>query len=50
MLLHLGAKEIIHRDEINDQSGKLMFKGIYAGVIDTVGRNTLATTFNTEEV
>lgn len=44
MLLHLGAKEIIHRDEINDQSGKPMFKGIYAGVIDAVGRNTLATT------
>ncbi|MBO1582223.1 YhdH/YhfP family quinone oxidoreductase [Bacillus sp. XF8] len=43
MMLHLGAKEIIHRDEMNDQSGKTMLKGIYAGVIDTVGGNTLAT-------
>lgn len=43
MLLHLGAKEIIHRDEMNDPSGKPMLKGIYAGVIDTVGGNTLAT-------
>ncbi|MEN1937076.1 YhdH/YhfP family quinone oxidoreductase [Paenibacillus sp. 102] len=43
MLLHLGAKEIIHRDEMNDESGKPILKGIYAGVIDTVGGNTLAT-------
>ncbi|MDM5187229.1 YhdH/YhfP family quinone oxidoreductase [Bacillus sp. DX4.1] len=43
MLFQLGAKEVIHRDKINDQSGKPMLKGVYAGVIDTVGGNTLAT-------
>ncbi|MCI0767309.1 YhdH/YhfP family quinone oxidoreductase [Bacillus sp. TL12] len=43
MLLHLGAKKIIHRGEMNDQLGKPMLKGIYAGVIDTVGGSTLAT-------
>ncbi|MDM5153557.1 YhdH/YhfP family quinone oxidoreductase [Bacillus sp. DX1.1] len=43
MLRQLGAKEVINRDQINDQSGKPMLKGVYAGVIDTVGGNTLAT-------
>lgn len=43
MLLQLGAKDIILRDELNDQSGKLLLKSRWAGVIDTVGGNMLAT-------
>lgn len=43
MLLQLGAKDIILRDELDDQSGKPLIKGRWAGVIDTVGGNMLAT-------
>ncbi|MGR3776976.1 YhdH/YhfP family quinone oxidoreductase [Bacillus paramycoides] len=41
MLLRLGAKKAIHREELNDKSGKPMLKGVYAGVIDTAGGNML---------
>ncbi|MBE5108479.1 YhdH/YhfP family quinone oxidoreductase [Bacillus thuringiensis] len=41
MLLRLGAKKVIHREELSDESGRPMLKGIYAGVIDTVGGNML---------
>ncbi|WP_037372610.1 YhdH/YhfP family quinone oxidoreductase [Anaerovorax odorimutans] len=43
MLLKLGAKDIILRDELDDQSGKPLIKGRWAGAIDTVGGNILAT-------
>lgn len=43
MLLRLGAKKVIHRTELNDESGRPMLKGIYAGVIDTVGGKMLET-------
>ncbi|WP_142346034.1 YhdH/YhfP family quinone oxidoreductase [Bacillus cereus] len=43
MLLRLGAKKVIHRAELSDESGRPMLKGIYAGVIDTVGGNMLET-------
>ena len=43
MLLRLGAKKVIHRAELNDESGRPMLKGIYAGVIDTVGGYMLET-------
>ena len=43
MLLQLGAKDIILREELNDQSGRILLKGNWAGVIDTVGGNMLAT-------
>ena len=43
MLLCLGAKKVIHRAELNDESGRPMLKGIYAGVIDTVGGQMLET-------
>jgi putative YhdH/YhfP family quinone oxidoreductase len=39
----LGAKSIISRDEANDTSGRPLQKGRWAGVIDTVGGNILAT-------
>lgn len=43
MLLKLGAKDIILRSELDDKSEKLLLKGRWAGVIDTVGGNILAT-------
>ena len=42
-LKELGAARIIDRDELNDQSGRPMLKGIWAGAVDTVGGNTLTT-------
>ncbi len=39
----LGAAEIISRDEVGDQSGKLLLRPRWAGVIDTVGGNILST-------
>ena len=42
-LKQLGANTIIHRDEINDKSGKSLLKQRWAGAVDTVGGNTLAT-------
>lgn len=43
MLLGIGAKDIVDRTEIDDVSGKALLKGRWAGVIDTVGGNILAT-------
>lgn len=43
MLLGIGAKNIVDRKEIDDDSGKALLKGRWAGVIDTVGGNMLAT-------
>jgi len=43
MLLQLGASDIILREELDDKSGKILLKGNWAGVIDTVGGNMLAT-------
>lgn len=42
-LMNLGAKRIISRDEVNDASGKLLLKPMWAGAFDTVGGNILAT-------
>jgi alcohol dehydrogenase len=42
-LTALGAKEIIHRDQISDQSGRPLLKAEWAGAIDTAGGNTLST-------
>ncbi len=39
----LGAKSVIHRDDVNDTGGKPMLKGRWQAVIDTVGGNILAT-------
>lgn len=43
MLLAMGAKDIVNRRELDDVSGKALLKGKWAGVIDTVGGNMLAT-------
>jgi acrylyl-CoA reductase (NADPH) len=42
-LTHIGASEIIPREAMNDTSGKLLLKPQFAGAIDTVGGNILAT-------
>ncbi len=43
MLLGIGAKDIIDRKEVDDDSQRALLKGRWAGVIDTVGGNMLAT-------
>ena len=43
----LGAKEVIDRDEVNDDSKKPLLKQRWAGGIDTVGDTTLATLLKT---
>ncbi|HEY9600448.1 MAG TPA: YhdH/YhfP family quinone oxidoreductase [Allocoleopsis sp.] len=42
-LKSLGAVSIVTREEIQDDSGKPLLKERWAGVVDTVGGNTLAT-------
>jgi putative YhdH/YhfP family quinone oxidoreductase len=42
-LIDLGAKKVISREEATDTSGKPLLKGRWAGVIDTVGGEILAT-------
>ena len=43
----LGAKAILSRDEANDTSGRPLQKPRWAGVVDTVGGNILATALKT---
>lgn len=42
-LADLGAEEVIGREDLTDPSGKLLLKGQWAGVVDTVGGEMLAT-------
>lgn len=42
-LRSLGAADVIGRDQVNDQSERELLKGRWAGAVDTVGGNTLAT-------
>lgn len=42
-LKELGAREIIGREEASDDSGRPLLKGRWAGVVDTVGGDILAT-------
>lgn len=42
-LKSLGAVEIIPREAVNDESGRPLLRQQWAGAIDTVGDNTLAT-------
>ena len=42
-LSRVGASEILSREALDDKSGRPMLKSIYAGVVDTVGGNILAT-------
>lgn len=43
LLTNLGAAEIIGREQATDTSGKMILKGKWAGVVDTVGGEILAT-------
>ncbi|MBS7527816.1 YhdH/YhfP family quinone oxidoreductase [Fusibacter paucivorans] len=49
MLMSLGAADIINRREMDDDSGRAMLRSRWAGVIDTVGGNTLATALKTTQ-
>jgi putative YhdH/YhfP family quinone oxidoreductase len=42
-LLDLGAAAVISRDQAIDTSGRMILKGRWAGVVDTVGGEMLAT-------
>lgn len=42
ILIKLGAKEVIGREGIDDKSNRPLLKGQYAGAVDTVGGNILA--------
>ena len=42
-LKKLGANQIIHRSEVNDQTGKPLLSKRWKGAIDNVGGNTLST-------
>jgi putative YhdH/YhfP family quinone oxidoreductase len=42
-LVDLGAKKVLSRDEATDTSGKPLLKGRWAGVVDSVGGEILAT-------
>ena len=46
-LTKLGARSVISRDEANDTSGRPLQKPRWAGVVDTVGGNILATALKT---
>lgn len=42
-LTNLGAKQIVTREAVSDESQRPLLKGSWAGVVDTVGGNILAT-------
>lgn len=42
-LKELGAREIVSREEVDDQSGKPLLRPKWAGAIDNVGGNVLST-------
>lgn len=46
-LLKIGAADIISREDVNDPSGRAMLRTRWAGVIDTVGGDILATALKT---
>jgi acrylyl-CoA reductase (NADPH) len=46
-LKRLGAKNILSREEANDTSGRPLQRPRWAGVVDTVGGNILATALKT---
>ncbi len=46
-LLDLGAKEVMSREESADDSGRPLLRGRWAGVVDTVGGEILATAIKT---
>ncbi len=49
-LLDLGAREVVHRDEVRDTSGRPLLGGRWAGAIDTVGGEFLATALKSTRI
>jgi acrylyl-CoA reductase (NADPH) len=49
-LLDLGAREVVHRDEVRDTSGRPLLRGRWAGVVDTVGGEYLATALKSTRI
>ncbi|SHH93756.1 YhdH/YhfP family quinone oxidoreductase [Clostridium grantii] len=47
MLLKTGAKDIVSRESVNDDSDRPILKERWAGVVDTVGGNILSTALKT---
>jgi putative YhdH/YhfP family quinone oxidoreductase len=43
LLLSLGAREVLPRDQLDDASGKALLRERWAGVVDTVGGGILST-------
>jgi len=48
-LLEIGAKEVISIEDATDSSGKPLLKGLWAGGIDTIGGDILATTIKSTQ-
>jgi acrylyl-CoA reductase (NADPH) len=49
-LRKLGAKRVISRQDVDIQGGNPLMKAVWAGAVDTVGGNTLATILRTTEI
>jgi putative YhdH/YhfP family quinone oxidoreductase len=49
-LTDIGAKEILSREDATDNSGKALLKGRWAGVVDTVGGEILATAIKSTQL
>ena len=49
-LKKLGAYEILDRKAVDDDSGRSLLKEVWAGAIDSVGGNTLATILNSTKM
>jgi acrylyl-CoA reductase (NADPH) len=49
-LLDLGAREVVHRDEVCDVSGRPLLRGRWAGAVDTVGGEYLATALKSTRI
>ncbi|MFP4388892.1 MAG: zinc-binding dehydrogenase, partial [Desulfococcaceae bacterium] len=49
-LKKLGAQAVIGREEASDDGGKPMLKGRWAGAVDTVGGEILATTLKSTDM
>jgi acrylyl-CoA reductase (NADPH) len=49
-LRELGAKRVIGRQEVDVQGGNPLLKAVWAGAVDTVGGNTLATLLRSAQI
>jgi putative YhdH/YhfP family quinone oxidoreductase len=49
-LIDIGAREIISREDASDTSGRPLLKGRWAGVVDTVGGDILATAIKSTQL